>query len=70
MVLFNLGAILEWGANEYGQLGNKKRTFATKPILLAKFQNENVKNITCGYQSSAVIIEEPPSKKASGSKSK
>lgn len=62
MILFNLGAILEWGANEYGQLGNKKRTFATNPILLAKFQNENVRSITCGYQSSAVVIEEPPSK--------
>lgn len=50
MVLFNLGAALAWGANEFGQLGkfrflkkmlifegNKKRTFSTKPIIYSNF---------------------------------
>lgn len=25
MALTNVGAVLEWGDNEYGQMGNKKR---------------------------------------------
>ena len=57
MALLNIGTILEWGGNEFGQLGNKKRVFSEDPMILAPFKNENVKGVFCGYSSSAVIIE-------------
>jgi alpha-tubulin suppressor-like RCC1 family protein len=57
MALLSIGAIMEWGQNEFGQLGNKKRTFTENPIIIGKFTKENIINISCGYTSSAVIVE-------------
>ena len=66
MAKLNVGALLEWGSNDEGQLGivfvymkigNRKRTFSENPIWIKTFQKENVKNICCGYTSSAVICE-------------
>jgi alpha-tubulin suppressor-like RCC1 family protein len=48
MALLNIGALLEWGDNEYGQLGNKKRSFSEKPIIMSAFSNDNILNIACG----------------------
>ena len=34
MALMSIGAILEWGDNEYGQLGNKKRLIKYILVIL------------------------------------
>lgn len=49
MALLNIGGIMEWGQNEYGQLGNRKRVFSDHPILMGRFKNDNVLNISCGW---------------------
>jgi alpha-tubulin suppressor-like RCC1 family protein len=53
----NIGAVLSWGCNDYGQLGNRKRTFSENPIWMKTFESHNVKNIYAGSTSSAVICE-------------
>ncbi|CAD8075061.1 unnamed protein product [Paramecium primaurelia] len=58
MALTNVGAILEWGDNEYGQLGNKKRSFTDKPIVVSQFVQNRVATISCGSNSSGVIIQQ------------
>ena len=58
MALLNLGIIMEWGDNEYGQLGNKKRAISEHPLIMSNFQNERVLNLSSGYGSSAVIVED------------
>ena len=57
MVLLSIGVVMEWGANEYGQLGNKKRVFSENPLIINNFTKENVLNISCGHNNSAVITE-------------
>lgn len=57
MALLSVGVILEWGANEYGQLGNKKRAYSENPLILSNFTKNNVLNINCGLNNSAVIVE-------------
>ena len=34
IVLLNIGYVLEWGDNEYGQMGNKKRSSINKPSVM------------------------------------
>lgn len=57
MALLNVGAVMEWGANEHGQLGNRKRVFSENPIIIKTFAQENVLNLNCGQYNSAVIVE-------------
>jgi len=57
MALLSVGAVLEWGANEFGQLGNRKRVFSENPIIIKEFTDENVLKISCGHDNSAVICE-------------
>eukprot|EP01016_Furgasonia_blochmanni_P023247 TRINITY_DN25151_c0_g1_i1.p1 TRINITY_DN25151_c0_g1~~TRINITY_DN25151_c0_g1_i1.p1 ORF type:complete len:132 (+),score=40.60 TRINITY_DN25151_c0_g1_i1:60-398(+) len=57
MALLSIGAIMEWGANENGQLGNRKRNFSENPIIISDFTKENVLKVRCGYNNSAVIAE-------------
>ncbi|EGR26934.1 phosphatidylinositol 3- and 4-kinase family protein, putative [Ichthyophthirius multifiliis] len=53
-----LGVVMEWGDNENGQLGNKKRAFTEFPVIQQKFKNEKVLNVCAGENSSAVICED------------
>ena len=54
---FEYGAFFYWGDNEFGQLGNKKRSFIESPMPFKKFEdNHDVLNIVCGINSSAVIV--------------
>lgn len=57
MALLSIGVVMEWGSNEYGQLGNKKRVFSENPLIVSNFSKENVLNISCGHNNSAVITE-------------
>jgi alpha-tubulin suppressor-like RCC1 family protein len=34
IALLNIGYVMEWGDNEYGQMGNKKRSPAYSPIIV------------------------------------
>lgn len=34
IALLNIGYIMEWGDNEFGQMGNKKRSPAYSPIIV------------------------------------
>lgn len=62
VALLSIGVVMEWGANEYGQLGNKKRAFSENPLIVNSFAKENVLNISCGFNNSAVITENEKSK--------
>jgi len=55
MALLNIGAILEWGSNIRGQMGNKKRVAAENPLVVNKFQNSLIRSISCGYDNSCVV---------------
>ena len=57
MTLLSIGVVMEWGANEYGQLGNRKRVFSENPLIVNNFSKEKVINISCGFNNSAVITE-------------
>ena len=61
MATLDIGVVLEWGNNTHGQLGNKKRVSAENPVVINKFKKSIIKNITCGYDSSAVITVDQPS---------
>lgn len=65
MALFEYGAFFNWGDNEFGQLGNRKRSFIESPYPKRKFEmHHNVENLVCGLNSAAVIVEaKPPRKK-------
>lgn len=57
ITLQNIGCVLEWGSNDDGQLGNRKRTFSENPIWLKTFEKENIKAVFAKETSSAVICE-------------
>lgn len=58
MALLSAGVVTEWGENDHGQLGNKKRAFSEYPIMVSTFKKQNVLNISAGYNSSSVICED------------
>lgn len=58
MALLNIGLIMEWGDNEMGQLGNKKRSYTENPLIMTNFTEERVLNLSAGQTSSAVIVED------------
>jgi alpha-tubulin suppressor-like RCC1 family protein len=72
MALLNIGIVLEWGSNEYGQLGNRKRVFQENPLILANIQDCIPKKVACGHNNSAVIGEpiEAPKPQGETAKSK
>lgn len=60
---FEYGAFFFWGDNEFGQLGNRKRSFIESPWPFKKFEeNHDVLNVVCGINSSAVICAHKPPK--------
>ena len=49
MALLDIGAVVEWGSNLHGQLGNKKRVSAENPVVIdvrrpTEFQAGHLKN--------------------------
>ena len=57
IALLSVGAVLEWGANEFGQLGNKRRVFTEHPIIVSDFVKENVLHVSARTNNTAVISE-------------
>jgi len=47
---------MEWGDNEHGQMGNKKRSPCLSPILLRNFVGKNVVGVFAGETNSGVIV--------------
>ena len=48
IILLNIGYVIEWGDNEYGQMGNKKRSFINKPSVMKEFIGKKVKGVFAG----------------------
>lgn len=48
---------MEWGDNEYGQMGNKKRSAILTPIVLKDFAGKKIVGVFAGDNKSGVIIE-------------
>ena len=61
MALLNIGAVFIWGDNEYGQLGNKKRSFSNKPLILSPFKGKNVVDLKSDYLNNYVLVEKSES---------
>ena len=60
MALLSVGALLEWGANDCGQLGNRKRTFSEHPIIVSEFTGDNVLSINAGWNNCSAVVENNP----------
>lgn len=56
LALLNIGYIMEWGDNEYGQLGNRKRSPSLVPMILREFVGKKVVKVFAGDYSSGVIV--------------
>lgn len=49
---------MEWGDNEYGQMGNKKRSPCMVPNVLRDFEGKRVVSVWASENNSGVIVEE------------
>ena len=49
---------MEWGDNEFGQMGNKKRSPASSPIVMKNFvENKNkILGVFAGNNASGAIV--------------
>lgn len=57
LALTSTGALLTWGVNEHGELGNKKRSYSTKPLLVTAFKNANIIDIKADFHNNYVWTE-------------
>ena len=60
----NIGYVMEWGDNEHGQMGNKKRSPVYSPIIVREFSEKDILGVFAGHNASGVILREqvpPPS---------
>ena len=57
IALLNIGYIMEWGDNQFGQMGNGKRSIVMTPIVLKDFKGKKVKGVFAGQNKTAVIVE-------------
>ena len=52
------GCLLTWGSNQFGQLGNKKRTFAGTPLFVSMFKESTVRKIQAVGDQTLVVIDQ------------
>jgi alpha-tubulin suppressor-like RCC1 family protein len=57
LALTSTDALLIWGDNEFGQLGNKKRSYSTKPLLVTAFKNSKIIDIKADFKNNYVWTE-------------
>lgn len=55
--MLNIGYIMEWGDNEQGQMGNKKRSPSMVPIILRDFIGKKIVGVFASEYNSGVIVE-------------
>ena len=56
IVQLNIGYVMEWGDNEFGQMGNKKRSSVYSPIIVREFSERDIVGVFAGVNSSGVIV--------------
>lgn len=56
IALLNIGYVMEWGDNEYGQMGNRRRSLSGTPIVLKDFNKKNIIGVFAGENTSGVIL--------------
>lgn len=44
MALMDLGVLTIWGDNEFGQIGNKKRSFTQNPLIVSQLKDKKIKD--------------------------
>lgn len=57
IALLSAGAVLHWGENQFGQLGNRKRVYSDNPTIIADFTDEKVLNVGARLLNSFVVTE-------------
>ena len=57
IVLLNIGYVMEWGDNEHGQMGNRKRSPVYAPIIVRDFSEMNIIGVFAGKNASGVIVK-------------
>jgi hypothetical protein len=62
LCMTNMGVIFEWGANEKGQLGNRRRGFSESPLIVDAITDKKVISIAAAYNTSAALVEQTPTK--------
>ena len=58
MALLSLGIAMVWGGNEFGQLGNKKRSFKETPLIVSKFKGKQIDRILVDENMSYLVIND------------
>lgn len=53
----NIGYVFEWGDNEYGQMGNKRRASLNEPTIVKEFMKKPVLGVFASENSTGVIVE-------------
>lgn len=56
--LTSLGVCLIWGDNEFGQLANKRRSFATSPLIISAFKEAEVQVIKATGNNCFAVVKE------------
>ena len=57
LCLTNMGVLFEWGANDNGQLGNRRRAFAENPLIVDSLTDKRVTALAAAYTFSAAVLE-------------
>lgn len=60
IALLNIGYVMLWGDNEHGQMGNKKRSPVSEPLLQPQFSKQPVLGVFASADTTGVIVEELP----------
>ena len=65
IALLNINYVMEWGDNEHGQMGNKKRSAVYTPVILKQFSKKDILGVYAGENCSGVIVRESEEEKKS-----
>lgn len=57
LCLTNMGVLFEWGANERGQLGNRRKGFSENPLIVESMTDKKVLTIAAALDSSAALLD-------------
>lgn len=60
MALMDLGVLTVWGDNEFGQIGNKKRSFSQNPLIVSQLKDKIINDFFIGNNQNLVIVEKQP----------
>ena len=58
MALMSMGVVMTWGMNDYGQLGNRKRSFKETPLIISKLKNQDVLKVVADHNNSYVLVND------------